>query len=680
MRSTDGIRAAGTGLALTLALCLGTPHVAQADETVYSCGYVANEVFIAYTAVNIQTQAACPGGGLTMAADAVGYKQGQNATWQAVAPPGLIIVAATIPQGALQSQFVNAGSSGDFGGDFYWSGGASNITPGEAGASFTGLASSDFGFQLVCGKPTCNSPNFSNITVKGIILTVRDTSGPSLNSPSGLWQANGWIRGNWTLAFSGDSPSGMCSLSASLAGQTLPGASSTQDIAAWHQCAAAAVNDPVYTAGYPQGADTLQIGGSDAANVPTALTKTVYIDNQQPTLTLSGPTAAPSTGGTQYVTATATAGPSGVAGISCAVDGTPAQWYPAPTAQVPVSGIGQHRVQCNSENNAVDSSGVRATSAPQTFSMVIGVPTVTAITFSKLVDKLRCRRVAERVRVPARWKMIKRGHKRIRVLRRAHTKTIHVTKCHARTVRRRRTVWVTVRRHGKRVRLRRRETVRVILLPHVVNQTQRRVGHGKRTTVNGWLGTYTGVALRGQPVQVLTAPDNGTGAFTPLVTTTTAADGGWSATLPAGPSRLVEAAYSGGSDVLPSLSTTVRETVPAEVKLISISPRRVAWGGTIRLVGQLKGGYLPHGGALVRLRIGEGPAVTTYGVREHVGGSGRFVTTYTFGAGEPATYRSFWFQIASLPMGDYPYGPANSRRVSVLVGGHPPPPHHRRRR
>ena len=170
---------------------------------------------------------------------------------------------------------------------------------------------------------------------------------------------------------------------------------------------------------------------------------------------------------------------------------------------------------------------------------------------------------------------------------------------------------------------------------------------------------------------MLAAPDNGSGAFTPVTTVTTAADGGWSAQVPAGPSRLIEAAYGGGSDVLPSLSRTVTETVPAKVELLRVTPRRVAWGGTIRLVGWLKGGYLPPGGALVRLRIGLGSSVTTYGVHEHVTGNGRFSTTYTFGAGDPATYREFWFQVASLPTGDYPYAPANSRRRTVLVGGHP---------
>jgi hypothetical protein len=123
--------------------------------------------------------------------------------------------------------------------------------------------------------------------------------------------------------------------------------------------------------------------------------------------------------------------------------------------------------------------------------------------------------------------------------------------------------------------------------------------------------------------------------------------------------------------------------VPAKVKLLSVSPRDVAWGGTVRITGRLLGGYLPAGGALVRLRIGQGRSYQTYGVQEHVTGRGRFTTTYTFGAGYAAIHKSYWFQIATLPMGDYPYAPAASGRRSVLVGGHPrrlPAAHRRHRR
>ena len=193
----------------------------------------------------------------------------------------------------------------------------------------------------------------------------------------------------------------------------------------------------------------------------------------------------------------------------------------------------------------------------------------------------------------------------------------------------------------------------VALPPHFVHYTTRRVPHGHGTTVSGWLGTATGTALGGQHIEVLTAPDNGQGAFRSVTSVTTAANGIWTARLGPGPSRLVEASYAGGSLTEPTRSAQVHVIVPAKVKLISVSPPRVGWSGTVRIVGQLLGGYLPPGGALVRLRIGSGSSSTTYGVEEHVTGNGRFSTTYTFGAGQASSHQSFWFQLSSLPMGSY---------------------------
>ena len=126
--------------------------------------------------------------------------------------------------------------------------------------------------------------------------------------------------------------------------------------------------------------------------MPVNYTKTIHIDNQQPTVSLTGPADAPSTAGTQYVTAAATAGPSGVAGISCAVDGGTAKWYASATAQVPVSGVGEHTVQCFSESNARDGSGTPGVSAMRSFAMSIRVPTVSGIAFTAIADRLRCKR------------------------------------------------------------------------------------------------------------------------------------------------------------------------------------------------------------------------------------------------------------------------------------------------
>ena len=661
---------------------LATAPVGRADETVQTCGSYPNYVFGRTVPVpGITVKGTCPNppyttNGFALYSSGTSTK-GVSAHWQATAPAGLVIV------GASTNSMVSAGlntSGGAYGGGFYWAGGGAEAHDAETsfGASFY---SSYFGFQFVCGAGSCNQ--LAQFDIGSISLFVRETSGPGFSAPTGLWQASGWVRGDWPFSASGDSPSGLCSLSASLNGQLLDTTTSGQNVATWHQCSAPPISQTVDTSRYGQGAVPLTLSAGDAAGVPASLTKTVYIDNQQPAVSLSGPTDAPSTAGTQYVTATGSAGPSGVAGLSCSVGGASSQWYASSSAQIPVSGIGEHSVTCSAANNAVDGSGNHGWSAAQTWHLKIGLPTVTAIAFSHIADQLRCHRVRERVRVSARWITVRHHHHRIRIHRRAHTHLERVLRCHARTVLRRRTVWVVIHRHGKRVRVRRRRRVRVVVLPHRVLKTHRRVGHGRRTTVSGWLGTDQGVALGGQAVEVLTAPDDGRGAFTPAASVVTASNGSWTARLPAGPSRLIEAAYGGAPTMEGSLSATVREVVPAKVELLSVFPRRVPWGGKVRIVGRLVGGYLPHGGALVRMRLGLGKAYTTYGVQEHVTGRGRFSSTYTFGAGLASVHRSFYFQAASLPVGAYPYSPAASHKVTVVVGGHPKipraPRHHRHR-
>jgi hypothetical protein len=530
---------------------------------------------------------------------------------------------------------------------------------------------------LICGhSPSCVT-NYNWLSVAEIALYVQETVGPTLVSPDGLWQSSGWVRGDWNLHFYGDSPTGLCALGATINNQSVASSGSGQNPSVWHQCSAAGISQTIHTWQDGQGAMPLTLGAWDAAGIPVNYTKTIYIDNSQPTVTMSGPTDAPSTAGVQYVSATADGSPSGIDGLGCSVDGAPDQWYPGASAHVPVSGVGEHSVQCSAANNAVDQSGGHGWSSPATWSLKIGDPTVSGISFENIVHPLRCARVTERVKVPARWVTVHRGQRRVKVKRGAHAKVVRVMRCHPRTKMERVRVWVTVRRHGEKVRVRRTKLERVVLTPHLVASSTRRAGYGRGTTVNGWLGTLSGVALGGQRVSVLSAPDNGLGQFTTAATVTTAADGSWSADLPAGPSRLVDAAYGGGPTTEPSLSAQVHLIVPAKVELLSVSPRKVAWGGTARLVGQLDGGYLPAGGALVLLRIGEGSAQTTYGVREHVGGNGRFSTTYTFGDGVASVHRSFWFEIASLPTGNYPYTPARSRRLSVQVGGHPASVHHR---
>jgi hypothetical protein len=448
---------------------------------------------------------------------------------------------------------------------------------------------------------------------------------------------------------------------------------------AWHQCPAGSFYQSFNTASVgSRGSVPLVMWARDAGYdygaghyLSGTNMKYVNVDNDPVRVALSGPTDAPLTSGTQHITATGAAGPSGVAGIGCSLDGAPYRWSPHASTRIPVAGIGNHVLACYAANNSRDASGHVAMSAHQTWSLSIRRPTVSGIGFSKLVDALLCRKVRKRASATTDGVTVTTHATVARVNRQEGSKIVTTTRCHPRVIRRKILVWMTVSRHGKEVRIKGHKTIRVVELPHAVIRSSRRVGPGKATVVSGWLGLPDGTALSGQIVHVLTAPDNGLGDFTQTSLATTSTNGSWTAHLPPGPSRVVEAVYDGASTLEPSLSGQARVIVPARVRLIRVSPRYVAWGGTVHILGQLEGGYLPPGGALVRLRIGFGAAYTTYGVQEHVTGSGRFSTPYTFGLGDPSIHRSYWFQIASLPMGDYPWAPAASGKRFVHVGGHP---------
>ncbi len=669
-------------VALTVLATAGTvggaaPEPARANETVWSCGLTnaggVNRIFAPFRDAGASVSDQCSAGnGLNLGAPGT-VSAGQGARWQTNAPAGLRIVLAYVPPGEMLVSAVADGTG--YGGGFYWSGGRRDFTDNQSAFGASGFSSSYVGFDLLCGFRVCRRGTAGPVVqVHDIGLQVQETQGPVLSAGSGLWQSAGWVRSDWPLSFTGDSPSGVCALSATLDGQTVGFAGFAQNDTVWHQCAASGLGATVHTGQFPNGAALLTLRGSDAAQLATpdaSYTKTIYTDNQMPSVSFAGsPSDASAAAGTQLVTVNGAAGPSGVSQIGCSLDGGPYQAYAQASVQVPVSGVGIHHLTCSASNNARDAAGQVASSPLQTWTLSIREPTVGVVSFSRLVNALRCHRVTVRVSRPGRVVLVHRGHKVVAIHRGAHSRLERVERCRPRVVLRRVTTVVTVRRHHKLVQVKRTRTVRVVLVPRVVGERVKRVPYGHATTVGGWLGTAAGTGLGGQPVQVLSAPDNGQHAFTPLTTVTTAANGFWSVDLSAGPSRLVIAVYHGGALTEPDFSGLVRVVVPARVRLISVT-RRVAWGGIVRIVGQLDGGYLPPGGALVRLRIGQGSAVLTYGVKTHVTGSGRFTTAYRFGAGDPAVHRAFFFQLASLPTGNYPYAPAASRRLSVIVGGHP---------
>jgi len=626
---TMTISTASTAAAATLA----SVALAAGSLTVTTCGaFVFNHAAV----TGINTTFYCPPGtnvppGMSIGAFQNKVRAGQRATWQATAPSGLSIVGASIPTNDMYSIHLNDNQG--WGGGFYWAGGGAPTRDGMRSYSVSGLNSPYFGFQIVCGWSTCNgSTHPAQVTVEQISLQAMETQGPWLSAPDGLWQASGWVRGNWPLDFSGDSPNGICSFSATFSGSVLHGPTSPQNGSVWHQCAAPAFAQTVSTGAFGEGGLPLTLVDVDAAGVFGAVSKTVYVDNSSPSVALSGPHDAPTSAGVQYITATAAAGPSGVAGISCAVDGAPAQWHPGASASVPVGGLGVHSLTCSSANNARDASGNPAWSAPAAWTLSIRQPSVSAVSFARAFKVRECRRVSERQWVHGKSVTVRRHGHRVRVKRRGHFRTVNRIRCHRVT--------------------------------HTIRRTER-VPFGARTTISGWLGTTQGDALGGQPVRIMTAADNGLGRFRQVAAAITRADGTWRARLPAGPSRLVVAVYDGASSVEPAFSEPAHLVVPASIRLLSIRPRHAPWGGTIMITGLLRGGYLPSAGERVDVRLsyngGSADIAST-----HVTGRGRFKLRYRFSSGSGTVDYPIWLTTSADSA--YPYAPASSRKKIVVVG------------
>jgi hypothetical protein len=231
-----------------------------------------------------------------------------------------------------------------------------------------------------------------------------------------------------------------------------------------------------------------------------------------------------------------------------------------------------------------------------------------------------------------------------------------------------------VLRHGKPVYVKRR--VRRVLLPHAVNEPTRRISHGKRTTVSGFLGLADGTALAAQTVDIYSSPNDNAPRFRVMTTVTTDGSGLWTATVPAGPSRLIEAVYPGNGTLEPAGSATVKLTVPARIA-IAISPRIVPWSGKITIHGRLVGGYVPRDGVALRLRV---PYPGGHSLEEpfRTNSRGEFRFLWTYGSGRGVA--SYKFAVATTATeSDYPWAAAVSRGVRVTFGRRTPRTRHRHR-
>lgn len=660
-------------LVCLLAVCGAIPALASADETVMVCDVYGNHVAPRPAGVRgIATSVRCPGntppngyahgrppGGLaiwTLPHKVV--KRGRGVKWTVTAPAGLRLLSISIPH--MYSHGIDDGDG--WSGGFYWGGGSRGVSTSDGENSWSSHArrshfrwpsngTTYFGWSVRCSFRRCTNGGKQWLSVELLELHVRETARPRLVAPDGLWQAKGWIRGEWRFHIYGDSPSGMCSIWAKLNGK--PGAAelAKRHVNRWHQCNATPIDDTVDTSQYGQGVLPLTISGEDAAGLTVTKTRTVDVDNQRPTISLSGPTEASTSAGTQYIHAQATAGPSGVAAIACSLDSAPPRWYASSAAAIPVSGIGVHHLVCYSQSNARNAAGQRATSAPATWTLSIRAPSVSTITFDRIGSALRCVRRRERKQIPGHWRVEHHHGQRDRVWVPPRTEWSTVVHCHLRVVHR------SVQRNGRWIR------TRVLLLPRRVSRNRLRIPFGKRATVSGWLGTPDGDALAGQRVRIMTAPADGRLHFTQAAVARTSDDGIWKARLPRGPSRVVLAVYRGATIVQPSRSEAAHLVVPASVAL-HIHPRRTHWTGTIRIRGRVRGGYIPRSGEVVFLYVGWRGGSAEIG-HLNTKPDGRFSTTYTFLRGRGTERYRLW--AVTGRESDYPYAPGRSHRVPVTV-------------
>ena len=422
-----------------------------------------------------------------------GVAAGSRAYWEIDAPSGLAIIGARTEGSGMLSNGVNEGWG--WGGGFYWKGSGAKVTPGQTYFNAPLINSPYFGWQIICGASSCNGGSRpGEIAVLGIELTALETSGPIVHpSPASLSAASGWVRGRWPIAFTADGPSGICRMNATL-GATAVSQTISQSgkQTVWHQCPAGSFSQIVDTASIGTAAGVpLTMWASDAAydyqaghyNSDT-VTKSVNIDNSPVGLGLSGPTDAPSTAGAQTITATAQAGPSGVRGIWCSVDGRRSD---STEARASRSGLGDraaHRGLLRREQRSRRKWATGTVSGPD---LADDDPRADGQHgFVRPRSQcLRCSTKHERVRIPARWVTVTvHGHKQ-RIRLPAETRTVRVVHCHARIVRRR------VRVNGRWL------VKRVVLLPHTVRVSTKTIRHGARTTISGWLGTARGTAIGG---------------------------------------------------------------------------------------------------------------------------------------------------------------------------------------
>lgn len=177
----------------------------------------------------------------------------------------------------------------------------------------------------------------------------------------------------------------------------------------------------------------------------------------------------------------------------------------------------------------------------------------------------------------------------------------------------------------------------------------------------GRLTDRSGRPIAGAVLEI-TARQSAAGAIAaPLGTTVTGDDGGFSFTVPGGPSRRIEIAYRTRlSDERPAASANLRLVVPASV---SLRVRAARPGRTTWMTGRLK--HLPRRGVQIQVQALDGRRWRTFDTTT-TRRNGRFRFGYRFKL--PAAGRAFHLRvIVDSPI--YPFLRGASRPIRIRVPG-----------
>ena len=225
---------------------------------------------------------------------------------------------------------------------------------------------STWGFTLTCGVPGgCFS--YADVTANTVEINASETTGPqitasgtNLDNTTGKWVWN--PPGNpWPFSATATDGSGVCSLSASLGSKTILSTSGGAPSTSWMVCGNASGSPTVDLNAYPTGEPTLKISATNGAELTTNTSRTIYVDNTPVSVAYSTPNDPNPTVWVNHpvtVDETTTAGPSGVSGTSCSINGGTPATYSAPLT---VNGTGIQEVSCTGANQAVDAQGAHAT-------------------------------------------------------------------------------------------------------------------------------------------------------------------------------------------------------------------------------------------------------------------------------------------------------------------------------